>query len=99
MTPRTDVGSFYISAPAVAAPPRVLFAPKAPEAARVTMFADADVTELGKLRQAKSAEWERRFGLKPSYSDLIHMAVARALGELKRLAPYLKVLGSYPAAN
>ncbi|HSA90681.1 MAG TPA: prephenate dehydratase [Burkholderiales bacterium] len=25
--------------------------------------------------------------------------VAKALGELKRLAPYLKILGSYPAAN
>ncbi len=49
------------------------------EAARVTMFAEADVTELAKLRQARGAEWERRFGVKPSYSDLIHMAVARAL--------------------
>lgn len=49
------------------------------EAARVTMFLDADATELVKLRQARGQEWERRFGIKPSYSDLIHMAVARAL--------------------
>jgi pyruvate dehydrogenase E2 component (dihydrolipoamide acetyltransferase) len=49
------------------------------EAARVTLFADADMTELVKLRQARLADWERQFGIKPSYSDLIHMAVARAL--------------------
>ncbi|MFA5026446.1 MAG: dihydrolipoamide acetyltransferase family protein [Candidatus Methylomirabilota bacterium] len=49
------------------------------EVARVTMFAEADVTALVRLRQAKGAEWERRFGLKPSFSDLIHMAVARTL--------------------
>jgi len=49
------------------------------EAARVTLFAEADVTELVRLRQALGAEWERRFGLKPSYTDLIHLAVARAL--------------------
>jgi len=55
------------------------------EAARVTLFADADVTELVRLRQAKGAEWERRFGLKPSYSDLIHLAVARALREESRI--------------
>jgi pyruvate dehydrogenase E2 component (dihydrolipoamide acetyltransferase) len=55
------------------------------EAARVTLFADADVTELVRLRQAKGAEWERRFGLKPSYSDLIHLAVARALREEPRI--------------
>jgi pyruvate dehydrogenase E2 component (dihydrolipoyllysine-residue acetyltransferase) len=55
------------------------------EAARVTLFADADVTELVHLRQAKAAEWERRFGLKPSYSDLIHLAVARALREEPRI--------------
>jgi pyruvate dehydrogenase E2 component (dihydrolipoamide acetyltransferase) len=55
------------------------------EAARVTLFADADVTELVRLRQAKAAEWERRFGLKPSYSDLIHLAVARALREEPRI--------------
>ena len=55
------------------------------EAARVTMFADADLTEIVRLRQAKAAEWEGRFGLKPSYSDLIHLAVARALREEPRI--------------
>ena len=55
------------------------------EAARVTLFADADMTELVHLRQAKAAEWERRFGVKPSYSDLIHLAVARALHEEPRI--------------
>jgi pyruvate dehydrogenase E2 component (dihydrolipoamide acetyltransferase) len=55
------------------------------EAARVTLFADADVTELVRLRQAKGAEWERRFGVKPSYSDLIHLAVTRALREEPRI--------------
>jgi pyruvate dehydrogenase E2 component (dihydrolipoamide acetyltransferase) len=55
------------------------------EAARVTLFADADMTEVVRLRQAKGAEWERRFGIKPSYSDLIHMAVARALREEPRI--------------
>jgi pyruvate dehydrogenase E2 component (dihydrolipoamide acetyltransferase) len=55
------------------------------EAARVTMFADADMTELVRLRQAKAAEWERRFGIMPSYSDLIHLAVARALREEPRI--------------
>jgi pyruvate dehydrogenase E2 component (dihydrolipoamide acetyltransferase) len=55
------------------------------EAARVTLFADADMTEVVRLRQAKGAEWERGFGIKPSYSDLIHMAVARALREAPRI--------------
>ncbi len=55
------------------------------EAARVTLFADADVTDLVRLRQTKAAEWERRFGLKPSYNDLIHLAVARALREEPRI--------------
>jgi len=55
------------------------------EAAQVTLFADADMTEVVRLRQAKGAEWERRFGIKPSYSDLIHMAVARALREEPRI--------------
>jgi pyruvate dehydrogenase E2 component (dihydrolipoamide acetyltransferase) len=55
------------------------------EAARVTLFADADMTELVRLRQAKGAAWEQRFGVKPSYSDLIHLAVARALREEPRI--------------
>ncbi|MGE5849538.1 MAG: dihydrolipoamide acetyltransferase family protein [Candidatus Methylomirabilota bacterium] len=55
------------------------------EAARVTLFADADMTELVKLRQARLADWERQFGIKPSYSDLIHLAVARALREEPRI--------------
>ena len=55
------------------------------EVARVTMFADTDVTEMVRLRQAKAAEWERRFGAKPSYSDLIHLAVAKALREEPRI--------------
>ncbi|MBI4735488.1 MAG: 2-oxo acid dehydrogenase subunit E2 [candidate division NC10 bacterium] len=55
------------------------------EAARVTLFADADMTEIARLRQEKGTEWERRFGIKPSYSDLIHMAVAKALREEPRI--------------
>ena len=55
------------------------------EAARVTLFVDADMTEMVKLRQARGSEWERQFGVKPSYSDLIHLAVARALREEPRI--------------
>ncbi len=55
------------------------------ETARVTLFADADMTDIVRLRQEKGAEWERRFGIKPSYSDLIHLAVANALREEPRI--------------
>ena len=55
------------------------------ESARVTLFMDADMTEMVKLRQARGSEWERQFGVKPSYSDLIHLAVARALREERRI--------------
>ena len=55
------------------------------EVARVTMFADTDMTEVVRLRQAKAAEWEKRFGVKPSYSDFIHLAVAKALREEPRI--------------
>jgi pyruvate dehydrogenase E2 component (dihydrolipoamide acetyltransferase) len=36
------------------------------EAARVTLFADADMTALVRLRERQGADWERRFGVKPS---------------------------------
>jgi pyruvate dehydrogenase E2 component (dihydrolipoamide acetyltransferase) len=55
------------------------------EVARVTMFVEADVSDLVRLRQAKAAEWERTFGVKPSYSDLVHLAAARALREEPRI--------------
>jgi pyruvate dehydrogenase E2 component (dihydrolipoamide acetyltransferase) len=55
------------------------------EVARVTLFVEADVSEVVRLRQAKAAEWERSYGVKPSYSDLIHMAVARALRAERRI--------------
>jgi pyruvate dehydrogenase E2 component (dihydrolipoamide acetyltransferase) len=55
------------------------------EAARVTLFVDVDMTEMVRLRGAKGPEWERRFGVKVSYSDLIHLAVARALKEEPRI--------------
>jgi pyruvate dehydrogenase E2 component (dihydrolipoyllysine-residue acetyltransferase) len=55
------------------------------EAARVTLFAEVDMTETAALRQAKGADWERRLGVKPSYSDLIHLSVARALREEPRI--------------
>ena len=55
------------------------------EAARVTLFADVDMSDMVRLREAKAAEWERRFGVKVSYSDLINLAVARALKEEPRI--------------
>jgi pyruvate dehydrogenase E2 component (dihydrolipoamide acetyltransferase) len=55
------------------------------EVARVTLFSDVDMTEAVALRQARGVEWERRFGIKPSYTDLIHLAVARALREEPRI--------------
>jgi len=55
------------------------------EAARVTLFADVDMTALVRLRERQGADWERRFGVKPSYSDLIHLAVARALRDEPRI--------------
>ncbi|HWU39748.1 MAG TPA: dihydrolipoamide acetyltransferase family protein [Candidatus Acidoferrum sp.] len=63
------------------------------EVARVTLFADTDMSEVVKLRQAKASEWERRFGLKPSYSDLIHLAVAKALREEPRINCRLEAQG------
>jgi chorismate mutase/prephenate dehydratase len=48
--------------------------------------------------RARSALWEYVFFIDvEGHQD--DEPVARALAELKRLAPYLKILGSYPAAN
>ncbi len=48
--------------------------------------------------RARSALWEYMFFIDVEGHQKDE-AVAKALAELKRLAPYLKVLGSYPAAN
>ena len=48
--------------------------------------------------RARSALWEYMFFIDVEGHQKDE-TVARALAELKRLAPYLKVLGSYPAAN
>jgi chorismate mutase/prephenate dehydratase len=49
-------------------------------------------------REIGSALWEYLFFIDVEGHQKDE-PVAKALGELKRLAPYLKVLGSYPAAN
>ena len=48
--------------------------------------------------RARSALWEYMFFIDVEGHQKDE-SVAKALGELKRLAPYLKVLGSYPAAT
>ncbi|HEX5768244.1 MAG TPA: chorismate mutase, partial [Burkholderiales bacterium] len=48
--------------------------------------------------RARSALWEYVFFIDVEGHQKDE-PVARALGELKRLAPYLKVLGSYPVAS
>jgi chorismate mutase / prephenate dehydratase len=48
--------------------------------------------------RARSALWEYMFFIDVEGHQKDE-AVAKALAELKRAAPYLKVLGSYPAAN
>jgi chorismate mutase/prephenate dehydratase len=48
--------------------------------------------------RTRSALWEYMFFIDVDGHQKDD-AVAKALAELKRLAPYLKVLGSYPAAN
>ena len=48
--------------------------------------------------RTRSALWEYMFFIDVDGHQQ-DASVAKALAELKRLAPYLKVLGSYPAAN
>jgi len=54
-------------------------------AARVTLFAEADVTRLVELRKERGARWEAESGLKISYNDLILKGVAVALQECPRI--------------
>lgn len=54
-------------------------------AARVTLFAEADVTRLVALREERLPRWEAESGLKISYNDLILKGVAVALTERPRI--------------
>ncbi len=54
-------------------------------AARVTLFAEADVTRLVALREERLPRWEAESGLKISYNDLILKGVAVALQERPRI--------------
>lgn len=49
--------------------------------AEVTLTAEADVGEIVKLREQVNPEWQKQFGLKVSYNDVIIRAAARALRE------------------
>jgi len=49
--------------------------------AEVTLTAEADVTEVVKLREQVGAEWEKQHGFKVSYTEVIVKAVAKALRE------------------
>ncbi|MBI3989496.1 MAG: 2-oxo acid dehydrogenase subunit E2 [candidate division NC10 bacterium] len=54
-------------------------------AARVTLFAEADVTRLVELRKERGSRWEAESGLKISYNDLILKGVVVALTEKPRI--------------
>ncbi len=49
--------------------------------AEVTLTAEADVAEIVKLREQVGAEWEKQYGFKVSYTEVIVKAVAKALRE------------------
>jgi pyruvate dehydrogenase E2 component (dihydrolipoamide acetyltransferase) len=53
--------------------------------AEVTLTAEADVGEIVKLRSQVGTEWEKQYGFKVSYTEVIVKAVAKALRE----HPYL----------
>ncbi len=53
--------------------------------AEVTLTSEVDVSEIVKLREQISGEWQKQHGIKVSYNDVIIRAVARALRE----HPYL----------
>jgi len=53
--------------------------------AEVTLTSEVDVTEIVKLREQVSAEWQKQYEIKVSYTEVIVKAVARALREHPRL--------------
>jgi pyruvate dehydrogenase E2 component (dihydrolipoamide acetyltransferase) len=55
------------------------------QAAHVTITAEIDMSEAGKLRQQLIGEWEQAHGLRVSYTDLIVRACAKALREHPRV--------------
>ncbi len=53
--------------------------------AEVTITAEADVTEVVKLRSQVGGEWEKQYGFRVGYTEVIVKAVARALREHPRI--------------
>jgi pyruvate dehydrogenase E2 component (dihydrolipoamide acetyltransferase) len=53
--------------------------------AEVTITSEVDMAEVVKLRGQIGVEWEKQHGFRPSYTDVIVKAVARALREHPKL--------------
>lgn len=58
-------------------------------AAAVTTTTRADATELVRLREALSGEWQAEMGLKPSYNDFLLVILAKALAEFPYMNAHL----------
>ena len=58
-------------------------------AAAVTTTTQADATELVRLRESLRQEWASALGLAPSYSDLLLVILAKALGEYPYMNAHL----------
>jgi len=61
--------------------------------AEVTVNAEVDMGEVGKLREQVSAEWLKAYGFKVTYTEVIVKAVAKALKEHPRLNASLTETG------
>jgi pyruvate dehydrogenase E2 component (dihydrolipoamide acetyltransferase) len=57
--------------------------------AAVTTTSQADATELSRLREALREEWQMSLGLAPTYSDLLLVILAKALGEFPYMNAHL----------